>query len=231
MNRRSYLRAAGLVGATGLAGCVGSSVAGFGDDDPNVVLREPDRDPELESSDLPYPAWGERVPDVTIPHAFSGEGVSVRDIDGPHFHTFFFTNCMTVCPVLISALREVQVHSVTEGYADEVSFYPVSFDPARDDEAAFRAEADQMNVDTDAGNWHFLRPDGESEARRIVDDEFGVFFQKQDPENEGDPYMFAHTSVVLLVNGDGYVERAYRGTEPDETVLIDDLKKVRRASN
>ena len=228
MNRRSFLAAAGLAGVTGVSGCVSESVAGFGDADPNVVLGEPERDEQLESSDLPYPAWGERVPDVTVPYALSEGNVAVRNIEGPHFHTFFFTNCMTVCPVLISALREVQVHSVNEGYADEVSFYPISFDPARDDAAAFRTEAEEMNVDTDAGNWHFLRPDGESEARRIVDDEFGVFFQQQ--ANGDDPYMFAHTSVVLLVNGEGYVERAYRGTQPDEGTMIDDLKRVRRAS-
>lgn len=229
MNRRSYLRATGLAGAVGLAGCVGGSALGLGDSNPNVALGEPDRDAELDSEDLPYPAWGERVPDVTIPAPLSGENVAVRDIEGPHFHTFFFTNCETVCPVLIGTLREVQIHSIDEGYADEVSFYPVTFDPARDDAAAFRKEADQMNVDLDAGNWQFLRPDGESEARRIVDEAFGVYFEKEKADD--DSYMFVHTSVVLLVNGDGYVERAYRGTEPDEGTLVDDLRQVRRASD
>ncbi|QIB73841.1 twin-arginine translocation signal domain-containing protein [Halogeometricum borinquense] len=228
MNRRSFLRAAGVTGAAGLAGCLGGSPLGSGDSNPNVVLSEPDRDKQLESEDLPYPAWGQRVPDVTIPAPLSDEDVSVRDIEGPHFHTFFFTNCMTVCPLLISSLRKVQVHSINEGYDDEVSFYPISFDPARDDAEAFRKEAKQMNIDMDAGNWHFLRPDGKSEARRIVDETFGVFFEKQ--ENGDKPYMFAHTSVVLLVNGDGYVERAYRGTNPDEQKLIEDLRRVRNAS-
>lgn len=229
MNRRTYLRVSGLAAASGLAGCLGGSALGLGDANPNVVLGEPDRDPELDSEDLPYPAWGERVPDVTIPAPLAGERVAVREIDVPHFHTFFFTNCMTVCPVLIGALREVQIHSVNEGYAEEVAFYPVSFDPARDDEAAFRDEADQMNVDLDAGNWQFLRPDGEEAAGRVVTDEFGVFFEKQ--ENGDDPYMFAHTSVILLVNGDGYVERAYRGSSPDEATMIDDVARVRRGSD
>ncbi|MUV59052.1 protein SCO1/2 [Halogeometricum rufum] len=229
MKRRSYLRAAGLVGATGLAGCVGGSPLGLGDANPNVALGKPDRDADVSSEDLPYPAWGQQVPDVTIPAPLSGETVAVRDIEGPHFHTFFFTNCMTVCPVLISALREVQIHSIEEGYADAVSFYPVTFDPARDDAEAFREEAEQMNVDMDAGNWQFLRPDGKEAARRVVDEEFGVFFQKQ--ENGDGPYMFAHLGLILLVNGDGYVERAYRGSEPDEQTLIEDLRRVRNASN
>jgi protein SCO1/2 len=230
MRRRTYLRAAGLAGTAGLAGCIGSAPLGLGgDSNPNVVLPKPKRDNDVSSEDLPYPAWGQQVPDVTLTDPLAGEEVSVRDISKPHFHTFFFTNCMTVCPVLISALREVQVHSVNEGYADEVGFYPVTFDPARDDADAFRTEADQMNVAMDAGNWHFLRPESEARARTVVDDQFGVFFQKDD---SGDgPYMFTHLGLVLLVNGDGYVERSYRGNDPNEKTLIEDLQAVREGAN
>ncbi|CQR50273.1 MULTISPECIES: SCO family protein [Haloferax] len=223
MKRRTYLRAAGAGAAVGLAGCLGG-----GDANPNVSLSKPDRENDVSSEDLPYPAWGQRVPDVTLSDPIAGSEVSVRDIDGPHFHTYFFTNCMTVCPVLISALREVQIHSVSEGYADEVSFYPITFDPARDDADAFRAEADQMNVDMDTGNWHFLRPADEAEAKSVVEDRFGVFFQKNEPNDEGN-YMFTHLGLVSLVNGDGYVERTYRGNQPDEQTLIDDLTALREA--
>ncbi|MCO8267245.1 SCO family protein [Haloferax sp. AB510] len=223
MKRRTYLRAAGAGAALGLAGCLGG-----GDANPNVSLSKPDRDNDVSSEDLPYPAWGQQVPDVTLSDPIAGSEVSVRDIDGPHFHTYFFTNCRTVCPVLISALREVQIHSVSEGYADEVSFYPITFDPARDDAAAFRTEADQMNVDMDAGNWHFLRPADEAEAKSVVEDQFGVFFQKNEPNDEGN-YMFTHLGLVSLVNGDGYVERTYRGNQPDEQTLIDDLTALREA--
>ncbi|ELZ98604.1 SCO family protein [Haloferax sulfurifontis] len=223
MKRRTYLRAAGAGAAVGLAGCLGG-----GDANPNVSLSKPDRENDVSSEDLPYPAWGQRVPDVTLSDPIAGSEVSVRDIDGPHFHTYFFTNCMTVCPVLISALREVQIHSISEGYADGVSFYPITFDPARDDADAFRAEADQMNVDMDAGNWHFLRPADEAEAKSVVEDQFGVFFQKNEPNDEGN-YMFTHLGLVSLVNGDGYVERTYRGNQPDEQALIDDLTALREA--
>jgi protein SCO1/2 len=134
---------------------------------------------------------------------------------------------MTACPVLLSALREVQIHSIQEGYADGVAFYPITFDPARDDTAALRAELAQFNVDTAAGNWQFLRPESEARAKAVVTDEFGVTFQKQ-PVADG-PDMFVHLGLILLVNGDGYVERAYRGQQPDEERLIADLRRVRTA--
>ncbi|ELZ82861.1 regulatory protein PrrC, partial [Haloferax larsenii JCM 13917] len=44
-----------------------------------------------------------------------------------------------------------------------------------------------------------------------------------------DVYKRQHLGLVMLVNGDGYVERTYRGNEPDEQTLIDDLTALREA--
>jgi protein SCO1/2 len=164
---------------------------------------------------------------VTLPAPLADRSVSFREVGRPFLMTFFFANCMTTCPVLLSALREVQVHSTQEEYADEVAFYPVTFDPARDDRVALRAELDQFNVDTTVGNWQFLRPENEGRAEAVVTDEFGIAFQRQ-PVEDG-PDMFVHLGLILLVNGDGYVERAYRGQQPDEGQLIADLRRVRGA--
>jgi protein SCO1/2 len=225
MNRRSFLAAGTAFGTAATAGCLGT--LGLGDGNPNVVLGRPDRTADVASADLPYPAWGQRIPDVTLPAPLADRSVSLRDVGRPFLTTFFFANCMTACPVLLSALREVQVHSIQEGYAGEVAFYPVTFDPARDDRAALRAELDQFNVDTAAGNWQFLRPESEARAEAVVTDEFGVVFQRQ-PVEDG-PDMFVHLGLILLVNGDGYVERAYRSQQPDEGQLIADLRRVRTA--
>ena len=225
MNRRTFLAGGAALGTTTVAGCLGA--VGLGDRNPNVVLGKPDRTADVSSEDLPYPAWGERIPDVTLPAPLSDRTVSLRDVDQPFLTTFFFANCMTTCPVLLSALREVQIHSVEEGYADAVSFYPITFDPARDDAAALREELEQFNVDTQVGNWQFLRPEDEARAEAVVTDEFGIVFQRQ--EMEDGPDMFVHLGLILLVNADGYVERAYRGQQPDEARLIADLRRVRRA--
>jgi protein SCO1/2 len=225
MNRRSFLASGTALGVAATAGCLGT--VGLGDQNPNVVLGKPERTADVSSEDLPYPAWGQRIPDVTLPDPLSDRQVSFRDVDRPFLTTFIFTNCMSTCPVLLSALREVQVHSVQEGYADAVDFYPVTFDPARDDEAALRAELDQFNVDTDAGNWHFLRPETEARAKAVLTDELGFTFQKQ--EVEDGPYMFLHIGLIILVNADGYVERAYQSQQPDEAQLISDLERVRNA--
>jgi protein SCO1/2 len=223
MNRRTFLAGGAAIGTTAAAGCLGT--LGLGDENPNVALGEPDRTADVSSEDLPYPAWGERIPDVTLPAPLADRSVSLREVGRPFLTTFFFTNCMTTCPVLLSALREVQIHSVEEGYADAVDFYPITFDPERDDAAALRAELEQFNVDADAGNWQFLRPEDEARAKATVTDEFGIVFQRQ--EIDDGPDMFVHLGLILLVNADGYVERAYRGQQPDEGQLIADLQQVR----
>jgi protein SCO1/2 len=225
MNRRTFLAGGAALGTAAVAGCLGA--VGLGDRNPNVVLGKPDRTADVSSEDLPYPAWGQRVPDVTLPAPLAGESITLREVDRPFLTTFFFTNCMTTCPVLLSALREVQIHSVEEGYADSVAFYPITFDPARDDRAALRAELDQFNVDTSVGNWQFLRPENEARAKQVLTDQFGFTYQRQ-PVEDG-PDMFVHLGLVLLVNSDGYVERAYRGQQPDEQQLIADLRRVRNA--
>jgi protein SCO1/2 len=223
MNRRDYLRTATAVGIAGTAGCVGMLDSGGNS---NVTLGKPERDADITSEDLPYPAWGQKVPAVSLPAPLEDRTVDLRSVEKPSLLTFFYSHCQTVCPVLVSAMRNVQTHSLNEGYADDVAFFPTTFDPARDDAERFRAYADKMNVDADAGNWHFLRPESKDRAKAVVQDEFGVRFDRTEPEDM-DMYMFAHSALTFLVNADGYVERAYRSKSPNADTIISDLEQVR----
>jgi protein SCO1/2 len=220
MRRRDFVKATATVGVVSVAGCSG------GDGNPDVVLAEPDR--EFESSDVPYPAWGERIPDVTLPDPLADEPVGLRALEEPALLTFFYSHCKTVCPTLISTMRNVQSHAHSNGYADGVTFAPVTFDPERDDADRLRAYADRMNVDAAAADWHFLRPATTSRAETVVEEQFGVMFERTHPEDM-EMYMFTHAALTLLVNADGYVERAYRTKTPDEETIIADLERVRTA--
>jgi protein SCO1/2 len=228
VDRRSFLRSAGAAGAVagtgGLAGCLGA----LGGSSVPVALPEPDR--QFDSEDVPYPAWGENVPDVTLPAPLDGDEVALRTVETPSLMTFFYSHCKTVCPMLISSMRHVQTDAAENGYADQVAFLPTTFDPGRDTASRLRSYADRMDVDADAGNWHFLRPSSGERAKAVVADEFGVAFQRTNPEDMPG-YMFNHASLTLLVNPDGYVERAYRAKSPDWTAIVDDLERVRNATN
>lgn len=223
MYRREYVHRLGVVGAASTMGCLGS---GSGSGGSTVTLDSPDRD--IESSELPYLAWGERVPDVTLPAPLEDRSVALREVGKPTLLTYFYSHCQTVCPVLISTMRNVQTHALNNGYGDEVAIFPVTFDPARDTADRLREYADRMNVDADAGNWHFLRPSSPDRAREVVQEEFGVAFTRQTPEDM-DRYMFVHVPMTTLVNERGYVERGYRTKTPDVDRILDDLETVRMA--
>jgi len=218
MDRRVYLGTLGAAVAGVTAGCLGGGS--------NTALGEPDRRGGVESADLAYPAWGEPMPDVALPDPLTGERIDLGSLDRAAFVTFFYSNCMSVCPRLVSSLREVQIHSLDNDYADEVGFYPITFDPERDTAERLREYGEQMNVDRSAGNWRFLRPESPERAETVLGEAFGFRFQRTHPEDM-EKYMFNHIGLVLLVNADGYVERAYRGQEGREQRYIEDLETVR----
>ncbi|WP_256300658.1 SCO family protein [Haloarchaeobius salinus] len=224
MKRRNVLATVGTVaGGSALSGCLGVLSE---DSNPNVVLGDPGN--PFESEDVAYPAWGQRLPDVTLPAPLETRDVKLASIERPQLLTFFYSHCQTVCPVLISTLRNVQTHAHNNGYADEVALLPVTFDPERDTETRLRSYAEERNVAADAANWHFLRPSSTERAKAVVEDEFGVAFRRTEPEDM-EMYMFTHTSLTLLVNADGYVERAYRDQSPDVDTILSDLERVRTA--
>lgn len=216
MDRRTYLRVAGTASIAGIAGCgaLGSGGVTTGTPDPwvseDTYLTPPDRSGPPDA--YPHPVHGDTLPEVTVPAPLHDTEITTTQFDTPTFVTFFYSNCMTVCPVLISALRNTQAKVGTDGHAAAVTFLPISFDPARDTEQALDEYADRMNVDRDADNWYFLRPEDEQRARAVVDDTFGVFFQQTTPQDM-DRYMFTHTGVILLANSDNVVERAYRDVD------------------
>jgi protein SCO1/2 len=225
MHRRAFLSATGTAGAVGgLTGCLGT--IGLGDSTPNVALGQPER--KFESGDVAYPAWGEQIPDVTLPAPLEAREVRLREVQRPSLLTFFYSHCQTVCPVLISTQRNIQAHAQQHGYGDAVSFFPVTFDPARDTAERLQTYADDMNVDADTGNWHFLRPASKERAKTVVQDQFGVAFQRTEP-GDVDTYMYTHSALTLLVNADSFVERAYRSKSPDQDRIVSDLQTVRNA--
>lgn len=223
MNRRELLTSAGAIGSVAVAGCLGTITGGGSNS--NVVLEKPDR--RFESSDVAYPAWGQQVPDVTVPAVHDSQQVPLQDVEGPALITFFYSHCKTVCPVLVSTLRYIQVQAQKNGYSDSVSFLPVTFDPARDTAKRLQTYANKRNIPLEDESWQFLRPSSKTNAKTVVSDQFGVHFERTEPENM-DMYMFTHTSLTLLVN-DGYVERAYNTDTPDKKRILEDLKTVRNA--
>lgn len=221
MKRREYLRlTGGFVGTSsfGMSGCI-SSLSGAELKHEDMYLDPPDEIP----SEVAHPTYGERVPEVEMLDVFEGEDIST-DRDEQFLMTFFFTFCPTECIWLISSMTHAEARIVEKGL-DEPRVLAATFDPARDTPERMRSYAERMGVETDSG-WNFLRPESEEEAEEVIEGNFGVRFEKTD---EGEVYDFIHTTLILLVNDNGYVERTYRNDDPDPDVIADDWEALVKA--
>jgi len=214
MDRRKFLAVAASVGA---AGCIGS--------DDNTALSPPENYETLSNADLPRPLHGERIPEATVEAPLRGETVSTRDFVGDRAValTFIFTRCTEVCLSLTSNLVQAQADAAENGYEEDIALLSTTFDPAHDTADVLRSYAEDRGVDLDAGNFYMLRPDGEERAREVVDDTFGVAYERNPPDAAME---FTHTSMIVLANEDGYVERAYTGTPPNPAEFVEDVRTV-----
>ncbi len=201
-------------------------VAGCLDDGPEgTVLSPPDEYDALAQADLPYPIHGDDLPDATVPDPLRDEQVSTRGFVGDRhvLMTFIFTRCHEACPVLTSNLVQTQVEASENGYADDVAFINVTFDPEHDTADVLREYGEARGADVDADNWYFLRPENEERAHEVVEETFGCAFERNPPDASME---FTHMSLILLVNKDGVVERAYTGEPPAPSTVVDDLDAV-----
>lgn len=245
IDRRTVLKTAGAAAIGGaLAGCLGRD----GRDNDELVLSAPANHERAETTDVPHPIYGEELPEATVPAPLHDRTVTTTEFVGDRHTmlTFVFTSCTTVCPGLTATLRRVQADAIERGDADEIAFQAITFDPEYDTEPVLREYGQKMGVDFDVGNWYFLRPETPADARAVVEDTFGVAFERADDSdptdhgddgaNESDGGMdgdhdgghrhFVHTALVLLVNRDGLVERAYTGGAPAPQTVLEDARTV-----
>ncbi|ELY52501.1 SCO family protein [Natronolimnohabitans innermongolicus] len=218
MNRRRALSLGVTAGLTTLAGCL----TGLLDDDSaeNVVLEPPEEDIQGDPS---YQTYGEPFPAFELEDPIAETTIDVESLTDTLVVTAFFASCPTECIPLMSSFSQVQTNADERGLEDETRFLAVTFDPERDTADALREHADMMEIDYEADNWHYLRPEDHEMATSVVYDDLGILFER---EGVGSEYDFMHITVTFLVNPDGYVERAYRGEDPDPEQITADLEQV-----
>jgi protein SCO1/2 len=224
MDRRRYLQSIGTAGFLATAGCL-NTIPGMGGS--RTVLDPPEQD----LSAAAHPSHGDEVPSMSFPDPLLGKEISTEDFEGERalLMTFFYTNCPDgMCPALILRLRRAQAVAAEAGYSDEAAFLATTFDPERDTADVLEGYATEQGVNLDIGNWHFLRPESYEEGAETLEEKFGLKIEKVDAEEyESLEYAFPHYNLILLVNKDGVVERAYpRGATVDVETVVGDFETV-----
>lgn len=211
------------MGASGLIGVAGCITEAFGDDSVESAVLDPPPDQRSGAGDLPYPSYGDPFPEFELPDPLTEETVDVAEIDECIVCTAFYATCPAECVPLMHSMSILQADAIAAGFGDRVRFLGITFDPERDTPEALREHADMIDVDLDAGNWHYLRPADHEEAKRIVAEDLGYAFER---EEVGSTYDFIHATITYLVNPNHIVERAYLGENPDNDQLYEDLESV-----
>lgn len=239
MNRRDYLAGSAAAVTVGVAGCLDSVFGRSPGATDDVVLDTPDRYEDLrESRDQGFipPIHADELPEATVTDALSGRELSTRAYVGDRHTllTFVFTRCTMVCPGLTAALAFVQTDARDKGYDDGLAFMPTTFDPEHDTPEQLESFCENVNAVPDAEAWHALRPESPRRARAVVGDQFGVTFEKlseeeiEQDEDRPSNMVFNHTSLVVLANADGYVERGYTGSRvPAGPGLLETVETLR----
>jgi protein SCO1/2 len=221
MNRRDSLRSIAAAGVVATAGCLGV-LGGDG-----TVLDPPEQD----LSAAAHPSHGDELPAIELPDPIAGEEIATEDFEGERavLLTFFYTNCPDgVCPALVLRLRRAQEVAAEGGYSDEAAFLAATFDPERDTAPVLEDYASQQGVNLETGNWHFLRPESYGAGQTLYEENFGLVIEKAPAENyENLEYQFPHYGLILLVNDQGIVERAYpNGASVDIETVVNDFEQV-----
>ncbi|RQH00389.1 SCO family protein [Natrarchaeobius oligotrophus] len=239
MDRRTYLGSLGMTGVAGIAGCL--DTVGFAGDDSRTVLGPPSE----ERGEPIHPVHGDEFPSFSLPDPLSDETVSLEDFVGERafLMTYIFTACPDgACPALLLRLRRVQEDAAERGYEDDVALLAMTFDPERDTPDVLEQYGAERGVDYEADNWHFLRPETYEEGEKLLDETFGMPIQRIDDPDEHDfdddhgdhdddhddhdhgEYTFNHYNLIVLVNDEGIVERAYpNAVEQREEVSIETI--------
>jgi len=167
-------------------------------------------------ADEPLPVLGE-VPPFELTSA-TGETVTRDDLAGaPYVVDFVFTRCVTSCPVLTHRLR-----GVGEGLVEGEAFRRVSIsvDPAHDTPAVLRAFQEERDLPE---AWWFLTGEPDAVLSLVVDG----FHLAVEPDtgNPADP--IAHSTRLVLADGDHRIRGYYDGLDPEAVATLDrDLRRL-----
>jgi protein SCO1 len=121
--------------------------------------------------------------------------------------SFFFTQCRSICPVIMQGMAKLQEGFETRGI-DGVRLVSISVDPEHDTPEVLRAYAAEHHVNP--RRWTLLTGDPEK-IRTLVVDRFKTPLETP-PSRAPEPIDIAHTGKLVLVDGQGNI-RGYYGSD------------------
>ncbi len=133
------------------------------------------------------------------------------------FVFFGYTNCPDVCPTTLSVL--VQMEKQLQQFKDleKPAYVFISIDPDRDTPEHLAQYMTYFHQD-------FLGVTGSLEQLQQMTKPLGIFYEKNNRENESD-YSMSHSSAILLIDTEGRL-RALTSPPHDATAMVSDYRYI-----
>src|SRR5574341_98072 len=163
------------------------------------------------------------VPDFTLTERH-GQPFGLEHLRGHIWVAdFIFTNCAGTCPIMTTAMAEIQKMTVAEKL-EHVKLVSITVDPERDSLAVLQRFADGYGALAD--RWYFLTGDGAA-IQQLANKGFLLSAAASSGGSAEEPII--HSNRFVLVDRQGRIRGYYDGTD-EESVrqLLQDIKKLYR---
>jgi len=179
------------------------------------VYNPSDVNPKLVDEDLTHIRRNHKVAPFELINQ-NGETITQNDYnDKIYVADFFFTRCMTICPVMTNNIGKLQEVFKND---EDIKFLSLSVTPVIDSVSVLRAYADKKGV-IDA-KWNITTGD----KKHIYALARKSYFTVLD-EGDGGLQDFIHTENFVLVDKKQQIRGYYDGTDNDDIErLISDIK-------
>lgn len=179
------------------------------------VFQPSDVNPELVDSSLQHVKKYHRIADFSLTNQ-NGATITQEDYrDKIYIADFFFTTCLTICPVMTSNMADLQAAVLRD---DDVLLLSHSVTPVIDSVPRLKAYALEKGVID--GKWNLVT----GNKKQIYELARKSYLVAKD-EGEGDAYDMIHTENFVLVDKERRIRGIYNGTDKDDmTRLLADLR-------
>jgi len=177
------------------------------------VYNPADVNPKLVDKDVVHQRRNHKVADFTLLNQ-NGEIITQKEYeDKIYVADFFFTRCMTICPVMTNNIGKLQEVFKNE---DDIMFLSLSVTPVMDSVPILREYADKKGV-IDA-KWNITTGD----KKHIYELARKSYFTVLD-EGDGGLQDFIHTENFVLVDKKKQIRGYYDGTDNEdiERLILD----------
>lgn len=179
------------------------------------VFQPSDVNPELVDSSLQHVKKYHRIADFSLTNQ-NGATITQEDYrDKIYIADFFFTTCLTICPVMTSNMADLQAAVLRD---DDVLLLSHSVTPVIDSVPRLKAYALEKGVID--GKWNLVT----GNKKQIYELARKSYLVAKD-DGEGDAYDMIHTENFVLVDKERRIRGIYNGTDKEDmTRLLTDLR-------